>query len=82
MFRPLLPIGVTLVFLSTSFASGAPGADDAPALAAFDVTWSLRAEGAVGGTARVGAVATVVAAGRSAVAARPGGRPPRGRGVG
>jgi len=64
--------GVPLVFALTFLASGARGADDAPALAAFDAAWSRRAEGAVGGAARAGAVATVVAAGRSAVAASPG----------
>ena len=71
--------GATLVFLSTFFASGARGADDAPAVAAFDAVWSRRAEGAVGGAAREGAVAPVVVAGRSAVAANPGSLPARWR---
>ena len=52
--------------------SGVAGADDALALAAFDAVWSQRAEGAVGGAATEKAVASLVAAGRSAVAASPG----------
>ena len=72
MFRHFRLAGATLVFLSMFVASGAAGADDALALAAFDAAWSQRAEGAVGGAATEKAVASAVAAGRSAVAASPG----------
>jgi hypothetical protein len=61
-----------LIFLSAFVAPDAAGADEATALAAFDAAWSRRAEGAVGGAATEKGVASIVAAGRSAVAATPG----------
>lgn len=68
-----------LLFVLAFVASGAVGAEDATAVAAFDDAWARRAEGAAGGAAGAGAVAAVVAAGRSAMAATPASLPARWR---